>query len=102
MVVADFLPDHLMARERQRRYRDKITEKEVREETINKWQQEWDAADTGRWTIRLIKDVKIWSTRKHGMVYFHTTQFLTRHNCFGEYLHSFKGLDNPKCVDCQF
>jgi len=102
VVVAGFLPAHLMARERQRRYRDRIPEEEAREDTYIKWQQEWDTADTGRWTRRLIKDVKKWSTRKHGMVDFHTTQMLTGHGCFGEYLHRFRRLVDPKCVDCLF
>jgi len=102
LVVARFLPAHLLARERQRRYKERISEEEAREETYIKWQQEWDTADTGRWTRRLIKDVKKWSTRKHGMVDFHTTQMLTGHGCFGEYLHRFKKLADPKCVDCIF
>lgn len=102
MVVAGLLPAHLMARERQRKYRDGIPQEAAREKTFNKWQQEWDAADTGRWTKKLIKDVKIWSTRKNGMVDFHTTQMLTGHGCFGEYLYRFKRLADPKCVDCQY
>jgi len=73
VVIAGFPPAHLIAQERQRRYRDKITKDAAREETYNKWQQEWDTADKGRWTRKMIQDVKRWSTRKHGMVDFHIT-----------------------------
>lgn len=36
------------------------------------------------------------------MVSFHATQVLTGHGCFGEYLHRFKRLADPKCVNCLF
>ncbi|KAF0737175.1 Reverse transcriptase domain-containing protein [Aphis craccivora] len=36
------------------------------------------------------------------MVDFHTTQILTGHGCFGEYLHKFKRLAYPKFVDFLF
>jgi len=102
MAIAGFLPAHLIERDRQRRYRDKITKEAAREETNNKWQQKWDAPDTktGRWTKRMIKNVRKWSTRKHGMVDFYITQMITGHGCFGKYLTKYRRRQNPECVDC--
>jgi len=39
-------------------------------------------------------------TRKFVNTDFHLTQLLTGHGCFGQYLHRFRKLDDPKCVDC--
>jgi len=40
-------------------------------------------------------------SRKHVVVDFHLTQFLSNHGCFGHYLHRFGKLDAATCVDCQ-
>lgn len=40
---------------------------------MNKWQEEWNNGINGRWTRRLIQDVKALTSRKHGTVDFHTT-----------------------------
>uniref|UniRef100_A0A2S2P488 Reverse transcriptase domain-containing protein n=1 Tax=Schizaphis graminum TaxID=13262 RepID=A0A2S2P488_SCHGA len=107
MVVSGIIPVHLLARERQKIYmkRTEPGQKEIkaieREETYKIWQEEWEAAETGRWTWRLIKEVKQWSTRKFGQVDYHLTQVLTGHGGFGQYLHRFKKREDPRCVDCQ-
>jgi len=70
MAVAGLIPVHLPARERQKIYikRTESGQKEIeateRKETYRIWQEEWEVAETGRWTWRLIKEVKQWSTRK--------------------------------------
>ncbi|CAI6362163.1 unnamed protein product [Macrosiphum euphorbiae] len=71
MVAAGIIRAHLLAFERTRR--DEISsepdrasmEKEIREEVFNKWQSEcYQEPDTGRWTWRLIRNVKTWFNRK--------------------------------------
>lgn len=107
LVVAGIVPAHLLALERQLRYERRfeanktIVQKEIQDEVYRRWQAEWDAADTGRWTQRLIGDIKKWTNRTFGMVNFHLTQMLTGHGCFSQYLHRFKKLADPRCVDCQ-
>lgn len=72
----------------------------AREVTLNKWQEQWEAADQGRWTKRLIPDIAIWINRKHGEVTFHLTQLLTGHGSFGQYLHRFKRRNTDECQLC--
>lgn len=107
MVIAGIVPAHLTVWERQERYYRqrgllsiKKEDGEIRKELFRKWQAEWDAATTGRWTRRLIRSVEPWVNRKFGCVDFHLTQILSGHVCFGQYLHRFRRLDNPFCVDC--
>jgi hypothetical protein len=68
---------------------------------MEKWQSEWTSGENGRWTQRLIKDVNAWRNRKHGVVDFHLTQFLSNHGCFGQYLQRFGKIEASSCVDCQ-
>lgn len=106
MVGAGVIPAHLLAWERTKRYKirkdpNKVgIEKEIREEVLKKWQIEWDKEVTGRWTWRLIRYVKSWSNRKHGLVDFHLTQMLTGHDCFRQYLNRMVKLEDPSCIDC--
>lgn len=103
-VIAGMIPVHLLAKERQarqeRRADGKAAHKEIREATLQSWQKEWDTATEGRWTWRLIRDVRQWTGRKHGNIDFHLTQMISGHGCFGQYLHRFKRRESPKCVDC--
>jgi len=106
MVIANIIPAHLLASERSERYirrkeRDKAgVSKEVREATIKRWQKEWDVAEKGRWTRRLIVDLKAWTERKHGTVDFHLSQFLSGHGCFRYYLYRFNKANEQSCLDC--
>ncbi|KAF0749993.1 Reverse transcriptase domain-containing protein [Aphis craccivora] len=65
------IPSHFLAWERAQRYkrRNKKDEervaKEIRVETLNKWQEEWNNG-----IRKLIQDVKAWTSRKHGTVEF--------------------------------
>jgi hypothetical protein len=60
----------------------------------------WEAAHDGRWTFRLISDLKAWCSRNHGNVSFHMTQFLTGHGCFQAYLKRFNWTDTDVCPIC--
>ncbi|XP_050056237.1 uncharacterized protein LOC126549880 [Aphis gossypii] len=94
MVVAGVKPAHLLAWERTKRYEIRKEpnkadiEKELHVEVLNKLQKEWDEEVKGKWTWRLIGDVKSWTNRNHGAVDFHLTQMLTGHECFRHYFES--------------
>ncbi|XP_068159849.1 uncharacterized protein [Drosophila tropicalis] len=66
------------------------------EASIDLWQARWDASDKGRWTHRLIPNIRKWTERPHGTVNFYLTQFLSGHGCFRQYLHRF-GHDSSQC-----
>lgn len=48
----------------------------------------------------LIKDIKVWITRKFGCVYFHLALMLTEHGCFPYYLFRFERANSRSCHDC--
>jgi len=105
LVVAGLTPAHLVAMESQKRDLEKrqgtvVNMAEERSMTIQKWQFEWENAINGRWTHRLIKQLELWIGRKYGNLDFHTTQMITGHGYFGQYLHKFKRRQSPACVDC--
>lgn len=105
LVVNGMIPAHLAALEIQKRFlykkQSKIFEEAVeRKIKIEKWQKEWTESKKGRWTARLIANIKPWMSRKFGDCDFHLTQMLTGHGCFGKYLERFKRRQSPECVDC--
>lgn len=73
-----------MALERLKVHKDRAKKDALRDESLTRWQEEWNEAKTGRWTRRMTPDVKKWTTRKHGEINFHPTQILTGHGCFPE------------------
>lgn len=106
MVVAGMIPGHLLARERQKMYRltkegKEVNKQKQRASTYEEWQNEWDQAKKGRWTRRLIQDVREWTSRGFGNADYHLTQMLTGHGCFGSYLFKYKKRLSPECVDCK-
>ncbi|KAM8702194.1 hypothetical protein ACLKA7_001886 [Drosophila subpalustris] len=54
----------------------------------------WDSAPNGRWTYRLIKELKPWLHRRHGQLNFYLSQLLTGHGCFKSYLHRFNHAED--------
>ncbi|CAD6211030.1 GSCOCG00010948001-RA-CDS [Cotesia congregata] len=73
---------------------------EERQNSIARWQSQWDAATTERWTHRLIPKIDVWLNRSHGEVNYYLTQMLPGHGCFRTYLHRFKHDDSPECSSC--
>lgn len=99
-VISGMAPPELIAE-----YRRSVKMTEDRAIAGNKmtqaWQSRWDQTVSGRWTHRLIPDIKRWNERHHGMmVDFHLTQALTGHGCFSSYLHRFGKLASPACKFC--
>lgn len=106
MVIAGVVPVHLLARERQAIYR-RMSEvgrdtaaAEERERTFRDWQNSWDAETRGRWTARLIPQVRLWTERKHGEVGYYVTQFLSGHGYFCQYLQRMGKTASPDCLYC--
>lgn len=89
----------MLANERRERYFGKC-KLEAQDELFRRWQLEWDSADTGRWTHRIIKDVRRWCERKHGQLSYHMMQVLTGHGSFGQYLQRFKIRTEDTCIIC--
>lgn len=99
-VVASMLPLALLAEERMNLYSG-LQKEAAREIALSKWQRSWEApTQNGRWTFRLIKDVKPWIQRKHGEVSFHLSQVLTNHGCFNQYLMKYGKRETDECAHC--
>ena len=106
-VIAGMKPIDVAADEAKRMFeakRNGATTREARnrEETASMqvWQERWNASQKGRWTHKLIPDIKKWTTRSHGEVNYHLTQFLTGHGGYRSYLHRFGHDDSPLCPLC--
>lgn len=86
MAVISGIPAvKLLARERADLFEGR-PRKEVRARLERSWQEEWEAAKSGRWTFRLIPEIRYkWVCRSHGSVTYRLAQFLS-----GSYLERFK------------
>jgi len=107
LVIAGIIPiDLLVAEEKAvveaiRQGVDKKAARSIaRAESLREWQCRWDTSAVGRWTHRLIPDVNRWLNRKHGAVNFYTTQLLSGHGCFRQYLCRFGHDSSPICSWC--
>lgn len=71
------------------------------EETfIMGWQEKWDVSTKGRWTHRLIPDIKSWTSRRHGVLTYQLTQFLSGHGCVAHYLWKKNRAESGKRIYC--
>lgn len=109
LVIAGMLPFDLVAEESKLLYEAKRRIASISEETravhreqsMQIWQARWSGAEWGRWTYRLIPNIKQWLNRLHGELNFELTQFLTGHGCYRSYLHRFNLDDSPYCPSCK-
>ncbi|KAJ8963205.1 hypothetical protein NQ318_018671 [Aromia moschata] len=103
LVISGTPPIRLQIEDRARTYgKDEDTKRQEKEETIRKWQREWeDTVKVGQWTKRLIPNVATWTNRKHGNVDYYLTQMLSGHGCFAAYLHKFALIESDICWYCQ-
>lgn len=74
--------------------------KEARTRLVEKWQRTWDTDNKGRWTHRLVPDIKTWIGRQHGELCFHLTQAFTGHGAFRSYLLRIRKVDSEVCPSC--
>lgn len=97
LVVAGMIPLTLLAAERQS---GTSAKRILRDNTISQWQTLWNNTSYGRWTRRLISNLKTWLTRRYGQMNFYLVELLTGHGCFKAYLHRFKHAADPFCEHC--
>lgn len=104
LVVAGVIPIKYLVEERMAmeipEQRVETENNQRRERTMELWQTEWDGPGKGRWTRKLIRNLRGWTERKHGEVNYWTTQVLTGHGCFGSYLNGIGKAETDKCVIC--
>ena len=75
-VIIGLLPIEVLADERKRLFRRgksaNINAEQMKDEEMQasllRCQEEWDKADKGRWTYRLIPHLDKWISRRHGCV----------------------------------
>ncbi|XP_046142530.1 uncharacterized protein LOC123988002 [Osmia bicornis bicornis] len=67
---------------------------------MEKWQQNWEKSDKGRWTYRLIPEIKEWCDWGPRLLNFHLTQVLTGHGCFGTFLKKIGRQREAQCWFC--
>ena len=103
LVISSTIPIDLLVLERRKLWANKngenrITKEEARAETILAWQERWQNETYGRWTARLIPELKAWLERKVGEVNFYITQFLSGHGYFQKYLNKMRKTEHPGCI----
>ena len=107
LVIAGVMPVRLMAKQRKLVYNNKDrmgkvnAAKEARDIVLDAWQHDWDCTERGRWTRRLIGQIRPWMERQHGEVNYYITQFLTGHGFFLAYLYKIGKVSSPACVYCE-
>ena len=78
----------------------KILSISEREKSMQSWQRRWENSQNGRWTFKLIPNIKMWFNRKHGEINYNLTQFLSGHGGYRSYLHRFGHDISPRCPEC--
>lgn len=98
-VITGIPPIKLLTLERVERYNG-VNEKDAKDNLMQRWQQDWNVGTKGRWTRRLIPEIKKWIDRSYGEVDYFLTQALSGHGCFRKYLFERKRSDTSKCPYC--
>lgn len=98
-VIAGIPPIDLLAKERYETYCG-VPKRAAHENLLTRWQEKWRNALRGRWTYRLISDIRRWFERPYGEVDYFLTQALSGHGCFGEYLYERRIRDTNRCTYC--
>ena len=103
-MVASVIPIDLLASQRKYIY-DSVDEREVAftragSDSMDAWQKRRKDGQTGRWTHRLIPDLRAWMERQHGEVDFYLTQFLTGHGYFRGLLKEWLKVATGQCLRC--
>ena len=96
-IIAGLMPNGILAVERKQLYElrssilgeQEALKKFMRHDSLQRWQEKWDASEKGRWIHRLISQVDNLVNRKHGVNYY-LTQMPCNHKYFPAYLYRFK------------
>ncbi|GBP54613.1 Retrovirus-related Pol polyprotein from type-1 retrotransposable element R1 [Eumeta japonica] len=94
-VISGTLLLRVLAEERrtlyQRRKSTTLSAEEPRTEewqhSILQWQLQWDAAEKGRWTHRLIPRIDVWLNRSYEHVFFECPRFNSQRDLLESILH---------------
>ncbi|XP_012228757.2 uncharacterized protein, partial [Linepithema humile] len=76
---------------------------QAKREAITQWKERLTSVHTITGTrVRqaIIPYMKEWYKRRHGSIIFHSTQILTGHGCFQEYLYKIRRTASPGCKHC--
>ena len=95
-VIAGLMPIEILYEQRCSILGEQEELKIMKQDSLQRWQEKWDASKKGRWRDRLIPLVDNWVNRKHGEVNYYLTQMLSNHGCFRAYLHRFKHDESPE------
>lgn len=108
LIIAGMTPIDLQALERNQIWNIKTGNlheasqqaqmEQIRQETIDNWQTRWRNEKHGRWTSKLIPDVRKWLSRQVGEVNYYITQMLSGHGYFRKYLHKMGKGNTPFCI----
>jgi hypothetical protein len=72
----------------------------LRAEFIHRWNERWVVSEKGRWTAQWFPTVQARLRRPWVVPDHYTSQFLSGHGDFGEYLSRFAFRDDAHCEDC--
>lgn len=92
LVIAGVTPIRIMVKERAYLYkvRNLLEKKEAKqrasENSMSRWQREWERSSKGSWTRKLIPIIKTWTERMHGKCSYFLSQVLTGHGTVGRTL----------------
>ena len=107
LVIAGVMPIRLMVKQRKLVYDNKDSigkvnaAKEGKDTVLDAWQHDWDRAEKGRRTRRLIRQIRPWTERLHGDVNYYIKQFLTGHGFFLAYLYKIGKISSLAYVYCE-
>lgn len=99
-VIAGTPPIELLIKERVEKYGGE-DRNIARSNLLTRWQEMWTSGTFGRWTYRLIPDVKTWINRPFGETDYFLTQALSGHGCFRKYLYDRYRAAEDTCTYCE-
>ena len=81
-VIAGMMPIEVVVVERKQLYEQRSStpeeheeNKNMRQDSLQRWQEKWDASGKGRWMLHF----SCWVNRKHGKVNYYLTQMPSNH-----------------------
>ena len=99
-VIADIPPVDPVAKERLELY-DKRERSVTRGNLVRSWQERWHRGNHGRWTYKLIPNIKTRLERQHGEVDYFIAQVLPCNGCFRDFLYKRKWSPTARCIYCE-
>lgn len=105
LVVAGLIPIPLLVEEHRRLFeagegRAEEQKREARIMTLDAWQREWESCTKGRWTYKLLNNVRDWVNRRHGEMNYFICQLLTGHGSFSTYRRKIGKTEEDLCIYC--